>query len=126
MCRKHPTRDEKRLIDKNLSRAQFFCLFLSLVGASLLGSPVRSQGRRPEWQAEVRKYAEAKDWDSALKIVDREVALAPRDMDVRSWRARVLAWSGKLAEAETEYLEILRFARSDTDDWMGLAVVYLR
>ncbi|MGB8473988.1 MAG: tetratricopeptide repeat protein [Candidatus Acidiferrum sp.] len=74
----------------------------------------------------MRKYAAAKDWDSALKIVDREVALAPRDMDVRSWRARVLAWSGKLAEAETEYLEILRFARSDPDDWMGLAGVYQR
>ena len=61
-----------------------------------------------------------------MKIVDREVARAPQDMDVRAWRARVLAWSGHLAEAEKEYLEILRFARSDPDNWMGLASVYLR
>jgi tetratricopeptide (TPR) repeat protein len=47
-------------------------------------------------------------------------------MDVRAWRARVLTWSGQLAEAEKEYLEILKFARSDPDNWMGLASVYLR
>ncbi len=61
-----------------------------------------------------------------MKIVNREVARAPKDMDVRTWRARVLAWSGRLAEAETEYIEILKFVGSDPDNWMGLASVYLR
>ena len=95
-------------------------------GASLSGSAVGAQDRLLQWQAEVRGYAEVQDWDSAMKIVDREVARAPKDMDVRTWRARVLAWSGRLAEAETEYIEILKFAGSDPDNWMGLASVYLR
>ena len=49
-----------------------------------------------------------------------------QDMDVRAWRARVLTWSGQLAEAEKEYLEILKFTRNDPDNWMGLASVYVR
>src|SRR4029077_1306575 len=69
---------------------------------------------------------EAQDWKSALQIVEREVARAPQDMDVRAWRARVLAWSGQLAEAEKKYLEILKVSRTDPDNWMGLASVYLR
>ena len=85
-----------------------------------------AQDRQPGWQAEVRKLAETHEWVPAMKIVDSEVARAPQDMDVRAWRARVLAWSGHLAEAEKEYFEILRFARSDPDNWMGLASVYLR
>jgi Tetratricopeptide repeat len=47
-------------------------------------------------------------------------------MDLRAWRARVLAWSGRPAEAEKEYLEILKVSRMDPDNWMGLAGVYLR
>jgi len=47
-------------------------------------------------------------------------------MDVRAWRARVLAWSGQLADAEKEYLEIVKVSRTDPDNWMGLAGVYLR
>src|SRR2546430_8548346 len=58
--------------------------------------------------------------------ISQEIAEAPQDMDVRAWRARVLAWSGKLPEAEKEYLEILRVSRTDADNWMGLASVYLR
>ena len=61
-----------------------------------------------------------------MRIVDREAAAAPQDMDVRAWRARVLSWSGHLPEAEKEYLEILKLARNDPDDWMGLAGVYSR
>jgi len=74
----------------------------------------------------VRKYAEAKDWDSAMRLVEQEIARAPEDMDVRAWRARVLAWSGKLPEAEKEYLEILKVSLTDPDNWMGLASVYVR
>jgi tetratricopeptide (TPR) repeat protein len=61
-----------------------------------------------------------------MRIVDREVARAPQDMDVRAWHARVLTWSGHLTEAEKEYLEILKVSRNDPDNWMGLASVYLR
>lgn len=78
------------------------------------------------WQAQVRKYAQAKDWDSAMRLVELEIARAPQDMDVRAWRARVLAWSGRLLDAEREYLGILNVSSHDPDNWMGIAEVYLR
>src|SRR5690348_4934738 len=80
----------------------------------------------PAWQAQVRKYAEAKNWGAAMRLVEHEIARAPQDMDVRAWRARVLAWSGQLREAETEYLGILSVSRNDPDHWLGIAEVYLR
>jgi hypothetical protein len=58
--------------------------------------------------------------------VDQEISRAPQDMDIRAWRARVLAWSGHLPEAEKVYLEILKVSRNDPDNWMGLSNVYLR
>ena len=101
-------------------------VFSLLLGALLAPSSLFGQDQTPAWQIQVRKYSEAEDWESALRIVDQEVARAPQDMDVRAWRARVLAWSGHVAEAEKEYLEILRASRNDPDNWMGLANVYLR
>lgn len=61
-----------------------------------------------------------------MSIVDREIARAPQDMDIRTWRARVLLWSGKVAEAEREYQEILIAVPNDPDNWMALANIYLR
>jgi tetratricopeptide (TPR) repeat protein len=92
----------------------------------LLVFPAFGQDQPSAWQTQVRKFAESKDWDSAMRIVERELARAPQDMDVRAWRARVLNWSGRPAEAEKEYLEILKVARNDPDNWMGLASAYLR
>ena len=89
-------------------------------------SPAYGQSQATAWQAQVRKYAEAKDWDSATRLVEQEIARSPQDMDVRAWRASVLSWAGKLPEAEKEYLEILKVSRSDPDNWMGLASVYFR
>lgn len=89
-------------------------------------SPAAGPSQGPAWQAQVRKYAEAKDWDSAMRLVEQQIARMPQDMDVRAWRAHVLAWAGKLPEAEKEYLEILKVSRTDPDNWMGLATVYLR
>lgn len=106
------------------SRSMLFSVLL--FGALLANSPVRGQNQKPAWQAQVRKYAVARDWESALRIVNQEVARAPQDMDVRAWRARVLAWSGRLSEAEEEYLEILDVSAKDPDNWMGIANVYLR
>lgn len=100
---------------------------LSFITAALLSVSVTyGQNEAPDWQAQVRKYAEAQDWRSAMNLVDQEIARAPQDMDVRAWRARVLTWSGHLAEAEKEYLGILKVSQKDPDDWMGLAIVYLR
>jgi tetratricopeptide (TPR) repeat protein len=98
----------------------------SLASILMLCSLAYGQQLASSWQEEVRRSAETKDWTTALRIVDREVARAPNDMDVRSWRARVLLWSGSLAEAEREYHEILAAVPGDPDNWMGLANVYLR
>lgn len=95
-------------------------------GVLLVASAVLGQDQTPDWQTQVRKYSETQDWVSALRIVDQEIARAPQDMDIRAWRARVLGWSGRLAEAEKEYLEILKVSGNDPDNWMGLANVYLR
>jgi tetratricopeptide (TPR) repeat protein len=97
-----------------------------LLVSVMAASAVRGQAQTANWQVEVRKYCENQDWESALRTVEQEVSRAPQDMDVRAWRARVFAWSGHLAEAEKEYLEILKVSRKDPDNWMGLANVYLR
>lgn len=89
-------------------------------------SSAYGQDPTPDWQTQVRKYAEAQDWAAAMQLVDQVLADTPYDMDVRAWRARLLTWSGRLAEAEKEYLEILKVSRMDPDDWMGLAAVYMR
>jgi tetratricopeptide (TPR) repeat protein len=88
--------------------------------------PAFGQEQPSKWQTQVRKFAESKDWDSAMRIVERELVRAPQDMDVRAWHARVLNWSGHPAEAEKEYLEILKVSRNDPDNWMGLASAYSR
>lgn len=89
-------------------------------------SAAYGQNQAPDWQAQVRKYAEAQNWQLAMSLVEQQIARAPQDMDVRAWHARVLTWSGHLAEAEKEYLDILKASPKDPDNWMGLASVYLR
>ena len=97
-----------------------------LIGAFLFALPVWAQTSPPDWQTQVRRYSDKKDWASAMRIVEEEIARAPGDMDVQAWRARILEWSDKLAEAEQQYLQILRIANKDPDNWMGLGNVYLR
>ena len=97
-----------------------------LVCLLLVASQVFGQEQTPDWKSQVGKYCAAQDWESALRILDAEAVRAPQDLNVRAWRARVLAWSGHLTEAETEYQEILKVSRSDPDTWMGLASLYLR
>jgi tetratricopeptide (TPR) repeat protein len=110
----------------NKAKALLTAIRALMAVALLGGSPARAQVRVPDWQTQVRKYVGTKDWDSAMRMVEQEIARAPEDLDVRAWRARVLAWWGKLPEAEKEYLAILKVSRQDPDNWMGLASVYLR
>ena len=126
MCKEPTPERETNLARKGPLGFRLLLGFACLAVAWFIGSPVRAQEQIPSWQAQVKKYAEAQDWASAMKIVDREVARTPQDMDVKAWRARVLAWWGHLAEAEKEYLEILNVSRKDPDNWGGLAGVYLR
>lgn len=93
---------------------------------SLFASPCLGQSPSSPWQQQVREYAEKQDWTSAMRIVEAELALSPQDVEAQSWRARILAWSGQLAEAEQKYLQILTEASNDPDNWAGIAFVYSR
>jgi tetratricopeptide (TPR) repeat protein len=100
-------------------------LFQLTVGVFVLSEPAVGQDSKPDWQTQVRQYCESRDWASAMRIVDQEIARAPQDTDVWAWRARILTWSGHLAEAEKEYVKILDASPKDPDNWMGLATVLL-
>lgn len=99
---------------------------LLLLIALISGPPARAQTSPADWQARVRQLCEKSDWTSALRIVEQELVRAPNDLDVRAWRARVLAWSGNLPAAESEYRGILSVSAKDPDNWLGLAGVYTR
>jgi tetratricopeptide (TPR) repeat protein len=105
---------------------RFLAIFRLAIATLLCTCPTHGQDQAPDWQAQVRKYVAAQNWESAMRLVEQEIVRAPQDMDVRAWRARVLTWSGHIAEAEQEYLEILKISPTDPDDLMGLAYVYLR
>jgi tetratricopeptide (TPR) repeat protein len=113
---------------KKRAQVVFNCGWFCSIGlfGLLLGLSTEAQNKATDWQTEVRKYADARDWESALRLVDQNILLAPEDMDVRGWRARVLAWSGRLAEAEQEYMRILSVSRNDVDTLMALSAIYAR
>jgi tetratricopeptide (TPR) repeat protein len=98
--------------------------FRTLIGICTFCSLALAQQATLDWQQQVRKCAQEKDWNGAMLIVDREISRQPQDMDIRAWRARILAWSGRLQDAEKEYQEILTHPPQDPDNWMGLANVY--
>ena len=125
VCPKTPLCGARDFFSKRATVCGLWLVALIAIALTCV-SALHAQNQAPDWQAQVRKYAATKDWDSAMRIVEQEIARAPQNMDVRAWRARVLAWAGRLPEAEKEYLEILRVSRTDPDNWMGLASVYLR
>jgi tetratricopeptide (TPR) repeat protein len=100
-------------------------LSFGLILTALFAPHCRAQ-EPPDWQVQVRNYCDASDWPSAIGLLDQRIALAPNDLDLKAWRARVLGWSGNLAEAEQEYLAILNLSLNDPDLWAGLANVYVR
>ncbi len=101
-------------------------LVVFLFALTLLAVHAPAREHQPDWQAQVRKYCDANDWPSAMRVLQQEIVRAPGDLDLKAWRARVLAWSGKLAEAQQEYLAILKISANDPDNWAGLASVYAR
>ncbi len=97
-----------------------------LLWALSLAFPVFGQVQTSDWRKEVRDYSSAHEWESALRVLDRELARAPQDLDIWAWQARVFAWSGQLVRAEKKYVEILAVSQNDPDIWEGLGSVYLR
>ena len=77
-----------------------------------------------DWLSGVRKDAAAHDLAGALRIVDARLAAVPGDSDALGWRAQLLAWMGRRAEAEAEFREALRAAPRDGDLLLGLATLF--
>lgn len=99
---------------------------LLVCGVLILRFTAMAQAPGDDWRTEIRRACEARRWEDALNVAEREIALHPTDMDIRAWRARILSWSGKLAEAERELTEILKTVPQDADDWMELSNVYAK
>src|SRR6202030_4470491 len=78
-------------------------IFIGVIAATLLWlCPARGQNQTPDWQIQVRAYAEARDWHSAMGLIEEQIARNPGDLDALAWRARVLTWSDRLGEAESQ------------------------
>ena len=82
-----------------------------------------SQDMPTDWQAQVRTRVSAGNLTAALQIVDSRLAESPQDLEARGWRARVLAWSGRWKEAETDYRIVLAAFPQDVDMLVGLSYV---
>ncbi|MGH9521569.1 MAG: YaiO family outer membrane beta-barrel protein [Terriglobales bacterium] len=88
--------------------------------------PAATVAQQPDWQQEVRTAAQRKEFESALRMVEQRLAIHPNDLEARGWRARVLAWSGKLRESEQEYRTIWQQVPEDVDIMVGLSDVLAR
>jgi tetratricopeptide (TPR) repeat protein len=76
-----------------------------------------------DWQSGVRSEVEHKNLERAAAMVDERLAANPGDVEARAWRARLLAWRGRWAEAESEYRRVLELAPADSEVMAGLADV---
>jgi tetratricopeptide (TPR) repeat protein len=85
-----------------------------------------AQNSGADWQTEARKEVAAHHWDAALHTIDLQIAQYPQDMDIRAWHARVLAWAGRLSEAEKEFDAIVQEVPNDPDNWVTLGIVYIQ
>src|ERR1700757_466239 len=110
-----PRKDEFVRVDARESPLVRRLLSFLSFGLLALTQPLAAQEQPLNWQAQVRKYCDASDWTSALRVVEAEMVRAPQDLDVKAWHARVLTWAGRLEEAERDYREILAIDRRDPD-----------
>ncbi|MGB9105621.1 MAG: tetratricopeptide repeat protein, partial [Terriglobales bacterium] len=76
-----------------------------------------------DWQNAVRSEVARKNLDGAAAMVDERLAANPGDLEARAWRAHLLAWRGRWAEAESEYRRVLEQAPADAEVMAGLADV---
>lgn len=121
-----PKRSREAKWQRGLSRVSAILLLALAAALVLTPSRAAAQSQTFEWQIRVRNYVAAQDWAAALFIVEKEIARSPQDTDLWAWRARIMTWSGRLQEAEAEYLKILQISDKDPDVWQGLASVYSR
>ncbi len=102
------------------------CAWALIPAALALVCALPAIAQPPDWQQQVREQVASHRLSAALAIADRRLAQAPADLEAHGWRARLLAWSEQLAEAEAEYRGVLAAAPQDTDILAGLADVLAR
>lgn len=89
----------------------------------LAGTPAFAQSSGDDWQRQARESVRDHRLDAALEIVERRLAQDDTDLEARGCHARLLAWTGRWAEAEQEYRRVLDQFPNDTDILTGLADV---
>src|SRR5712692_11673933 len=114
-------------IRATVSRRQIAAtLFVAAVFLFASSSNSLGQQQGSDWQQQVRELAKDRQWETALKTVERRLAEVPHDLEARGWRARLLTWMGRLPEAASEYRVALASAPNDGDLLEGLAGVLAR
>ena len=87
----------------------------------LVAAPRFCHAQQVDWQAQIRARVSAHDLAGALEIADARAKAAPDDAEAHTWRAHILAWTERWAEAEAEYRKALAEAPKDSDILLGLA-----
>lgn len=78
-----------------------------------------------DWVTAVKACVARKDFSCATSIVDHRLEANPSDLEARTWRARLLAWTGSWDAAEREYEAVLAVRHDDSDVLLGLADVQI-
>ncbi len=87
----------------------------------MFSARIHGQEAAGDWQSDTRRFAEAQNWDAAMKVVDGVLRKAPQDVEAKTWRARILLWSGHVVESEREFRLLVGAAPQDPDLRLGLA-----
>ena len=95
----------------------------SLVLSLLSFVPALAADSNPGWSAQVQIAVKEGDLDKALALTEARIAADPSDLEARGWRARLLAWKNRHAEAALEYRFVLSQRPDDVDMLLGLADV---
>ena len=99
------------------------CFLAGLVLALAFFPPAFAADSGPDWSSQVRAIAQQGHLDKALALTEARIADAPSDLDAHGWRARLLAWKNRHAEAAAEYRFVLSSKPDDVDMLVGLADV---
>lgn len=104
-------------------RLESAALFLALIGLLRPGDLPAALAETQTWPAEMHRLIAARDFPAALACAEEELAADPTNLEARTWRARLLAWSDRPVESEAEYRRVLAAAPPDADVLLGLASV---
>jgi tetratricopeptide (TPR) repeat protein len=85
--------------------------------------PALAADSNPDWSSQVQVAVKAGDLDKALALAEARIAADPSDLEAHGWRARLLAWKNRHAEAIAEYRFVLAHKPDDVDMLLGLADV---